>query len=123
LNSVELRTLIGIEDPSALGNHPDALPARVAVKLGADGCVLYRRGSPQVAAPAFAVDTLDTTGAGDAFAAGYLAGWMWGLPDHDLAVFSNAVAALSTTAVGCRDGLPMFGQTREFLQARGHSIG
>ena len=122
LNSVELRTLTGIRDHFALQHHADALPSRVAVKLGADGCVLYRRGFPQVSAPAFAVDTLDTTGAGDAFAAGYLAGWMWGLPDRDLAVFSNAVAARSTTAVGCRDGLPTLEQIRAFLQARGHAL-
>ena len=122
LNSVELRTLTGIQDPFSLQHHADALPSRVAVKLGADGCVLYRRGFPQVSAPAFAVDTLDTTGAGDAFAAGYLAGWMWGLPDRDLALFSNAVAARSTTAVGCRDGLPTLEQIRAFLQARGHAI-
>jgi ribokinase len=122
LNTIELRALMGIQDPLALERHADALPARVAVKLGADGCVLYRRGAAPVAAPAFAVDTLDTTGAGDAFAAGYLAGWMWGLPDHQLAVFSNAVAALSTTAIGCRDGLPTRAQIKAFLQARGHAI-
>lgn len=119
VNSVELNLLAGVANPEALASRVDDLPPRVAVKLGAEGCMLFRRGAPTVSAPAFAVDTVDTTGAGDAFAVGYLAGWIWGLSDQDLAVLSNAVAALSTRAYGCRDGLPSLSQVRAFLGTRG----
>jgi ribokinase len=119
VNSVELSLLTGVADPEALAAHADSLPPRIAVKLGARGSVLFRRGAPTVSAPAFAVDTVDTTGAGDAFAVGYLAGWIWGASDQDLAGLSNAVAALSTRAYGCRDGLPSLDQVRSFLRARG----
>lgn len=122
LNAVELRLLLGITDVRSLPDYAGALPPRVAVKLGAQGCVLYRRGSRLTTAPALPVDTVDTTGAGDAFAAGYLVGWIRGLEDADLALFSNAVAALSTRAHGCRDGLPTAPQVAAFLRGRGVAI-
>ncbi|MGH2559599.1 MAG: carbohydrate kinase family protein, partial [Thermomicrobiales bacterium] len=57
-------------------------------------------------APAFAVDVVDTTGAGDAFAGGVAYGmalrWEW----PRVARFANAVAALSTRALGSQTALP-----------------
>ncbi len=116
LNTVEMGLLINMTDVRQLPVCADALPPRVAIKLGAKGCVLYERGAALTFAPAFKVDAIDTTGAGDAFAAGHLVGWIHGLVGEGLATFSNAVAALSTRVHGCRDGLPTMNEVTAFLR-------
>ncbi len=75
------------------------------IKLGALGS---RWISPWgiVEEPAPKVRALDTTGAGDAFNAGFLAGLLSGLPARSALRLGNSVGALSTRAVGGLDGLP-----------------
>ena len=76
----------------------------VALKLGADGCYVAGAGFEGcVAAPA--VEAVDSTGAGDAFAAGFLYGHLAGWPLERTAAFANAAGALATTAVGATEGL------------------
>lgn len=75
------------------------------IKLGPRGS---RWVSPKetVAEPAPRVRALDTTGAGDAFNAGFLAGLLSGLPARRALRLGNTVGALSTRAVGGLDALP-----------------
>jgi ribokinase len=74
-NADEARLLTGCADPTdaaraLAGRHPV-----VAVSLGADGA-LWASGDVLVHRPARPTDVVDTTGAGDAFAAGLLAAWL-----------------------------------------------
>jgi ribokinase len=55
--------------------------------------------------PAPRVETIDGTGAGDAFAAGLLYGLLAGWPLVRAARLANAAGALATTAVGASDGV------------------
>ncbi len=83
----EMRRLIRALEPDVVlanRDETDAFGADAArdralfvEKRGADAALLHRRGEPSVAVSAIAVDGVDdTTGAGDAFAAGFLtAGW------------------------------------------------
>lgn len=75
------------------------------IKLGSKGS---RWISPRgmVEEPAPAVRAVDTTGAGDAFNAGFLAGLLSGLPARRALRLGNAVGARSTRSVGGLDGLP-----------------
>ena len=50
--------------------------------------------------PAFSVDTIDTTGAGDAFTAGVLTGIIHGLGPEEAARLGAATGALATTTIG-----------------------
>jgi sugar/nucleoside kinase (ribokinase family) len=76
----------------------------VAVKLGAEGCFVGGEGFESfVAAPK--VEVVDGTGAGDAFAAGFLYGSLAGWPLERTASFANAAGALATTAVGAVEGI------------------
>src|SRR5439155_15319239 len=78
----------------------------VAVTLGADGVELHRPGSPVAAVPAFPVDVVDTTGAGDAFS-GALAWALAGGEALDSAIeLACAAAAPSTRALGARSAQP-----------------
>jgi sugar/nucleoside kinase (ribokinase family) len=71
----------------------------VAVTLGAEGAVA-RAGGDTVRAPAVAVDVVDTTGAGDTFTAGLIAGRLRGLPDAEALRLACACGSLSTRAPG-----------------------
>jgi sugar/nucleoside kinase (ribokinase family) len=75
------------------------------VKLGAMGSRwISARGIVEESAPR--VKPVDTTGAGDAFNAGFLAGLLSGLPPRRALRLGNTVGARSTRAVGGLDGLP-----------------
>ncbi|MEO8501443.1 MAG: carbohydrate kinase family protein [Vicinamibacteria bacterium] len=75
------------------------------IKLGASGSRwISRRGTIEEAAPK--VNPVDTTGAGDAFNAGFLAGLLSRLPARRALRLGNIVGALSTRAVGGLEGLP-----------------
>jgi sugar/nucleoside kinase (ribokinase family) len=72
------------------------------VKLGALGSLLVSEDGTVVHAPAEPVDVVDTTGAGDAFAAGFLPSWL----DHDDPLLclerGNRAAARVVARVGAR---------------------
>jgi sugar/nucleoside kinase (ribokinase family) len=86
----------------------------VVAKAGADGAVAAH-GERLVRAGAPTVDALDTTGAGDAFDAGYLASMLAGDPLERSLEIANACGALSTRAVGGVDAQPTMGEVIGFL--------
>ncbi|MFW5978079.1 MAG: PfkB family carbohydrate kinase, partial [Halohasta sp.] len=63
-------------------------------------------GDDAVDHPGFAVDTVDTTGAGDAFVAGAISASREGRGLAEAVAFANAVAATATTAPGAMTALP-----------------
>ena len=73
---------------------------RVVVKHGAGGAEV-RTDDETISHPGFAVDPVDTTGAGDAFAAGFLAASQSGSDEYALAV-GNACGALAARTTGAR---------------------
>lgn len=76
----------------------------VAVKLGAAGC--FVAGDEfEGEVPAYPVQAIDGTGAGDAFAAGLIYGRLAGWSLCDAARLGNAAGALAASAVGATEGL------------------
>ena len=75
-----------------------------AATLGEEG-VLAWDGTRFHYAPAFRVETLDTTGAGDIFHAGFIYGLLQGWPLQRQLDFGCAAAALNCTAIGARGGI------------------
>jgi sulfofructose kinase len=75
-----------------------------AATLGEEG-VLAWDGTSFHYAPAFRVDTIDTTGAGDIFHAGFIYGLLQGWPLERQLDFACAAAALNCTAIGARGGI------------------
>lgn len=72
----------------------------VAVRLGADGCVILVPGDEPVHVPGFAVEALDTNGAGDAHVGAFLAALATGQHPLVAARRANACAALAVTRPG-----------------------
>jgi sugar/nucleoside kinase (ribokinase family) len=77
----------------------------VAVTLGPHGAVA-RTGAETVRAPAVAVEVVDTTGAGDTFTAGLIAGRLRGLAPEEALRLACACGSLSTRAAGGTAGQP-----------------
>lgn len=82
--------------------------AIVCVTLGEEGSLTRCQGR-EIRTPAFRVPVIDTTGAGDVFRGGFIAGWLLHetAPDlEDILIYANAVAALKCRALGARQGIP-----------------
>lgn len=71
----------------------------VVIKDGSHGCFV-RSGSRTFQSPAYRVEAVDTTGAGDAFAAGFIAGIVRGLDTEGCARLANAAGALCAAHLG-----------------------
>lgn len=85
------------------GRSADAPPLTVAVKLGAQGALAVR-GEEALRLPADAVKVVDSTGAGDAFDAGFIFGFLGGRELGEMLALAVACGTLSTRAIGGVDG-------------------
>jgi sugar/nucleoside kinase (ribokinase family) len=79
--------------------------ALLCVTLGDQGAMALDAAGTHYA-PAFAVDAVDTTGAGDVFRAGFIYAWLHGWPTDEILRFANAAAAVSCTRLGALGGIP-----------------
>lgn len=77
----------------------------LCVTLGERGAMALD-GDRIVHAPAFHVDPVDTTGAGDVFRAGFIVGTLSGWPIERILRFANAAAAVSCRVLGAMNGVP-----------------
>jgi sugar/nucleoside kinase (ribokinase family) len=110
----EAQALTGESDPArmvaafrAAGVKRDAL---IGIKLDADGCYLDD-GRQQVFCPAYKIDCVDTTGAGDTWFGGLLVALQKQMPLERAGRFANRVAADCCTALGASAGVRSFEET------------
>ena len=75
------------------------------ITLGAGGCVI-RTEAGAWHVPGYAVDVVDTTGSGDAFAAGFAVALAEGRPPAEAGAFANACGAIAATVFGAQPSLP-----------------
>jgi ribokinase len=75
------------------------------IKLGAGGCIIRDAGR-WIRVPAFGISAVDTTGAGDAFAAAFLRARLRGWPAIEAALFANAAGAAAASVVGAGENMP-----------------
>jgi ribokinase len=83
----------------------------VAVKLGEKGCYVTDGKEAHLIEP-YPVKVVDTTGAGDAFCAGFLYGLVKGKDLYDCGRLGNFVASRCIAKVGARAGLPKLSELR-----------
>ena len=91
----------------------------VGLKLGRDGC-LVGSDSGLIRVPGFAVEARDSTGAGDSFAAGFIAGFLGGLDWHSAAVLGNAMGAMAAARVGAGTMAPKVREVQALLGSHQH---
>lgn len=93
-----------------------------AMTLGTHGA-LARENGRYVYSPAFVVNCIDTTGAGDVFHGAFCYAVLQGMPLTEALEFSNAMAALNCTAIGARGGIAGLDSVRALIargERRGH---
>jgi len=117
-NADQLLALTGRASLAGAMDDIVALGTRgVAVTLGADGCLVATRQDPAaMALPALEVEVVDTTGCGDGFTAGMLAGLLLGADPVDAAWLGVACGSLVATGLGSDAGIEDLGQVLGFLE-------
>lgn len=104
-NENELRLLTGKEFVDGAETLIKEGVKVVAVKLGERGCYVTD-GKESFLVDSFKVKVVDTTGAGDAFCAGFLHGLLSGRDLYACGQIANFVAARKIEKAGAREGLP-----------------
>jgi ribokinase len=105
-NAFELEQLTGEEDYRKGADYMISMGVKVvAVKLGSKGCYVTD-GEEKLSVAPFKVKVVDTTGAGDAFDAGFLYGLLHEKSLYECGQLGNYVASRSVMAMGARAGLP-----------------
>jgi sulfofructose kinase len=106
----------GVNDPFlALETIQKEYGMRVAaMTLGAHGS-LARENGRFYYSPAFVVNCVDTTGAGDVFHGAFCYAVLQGMPMSDALDFSNAMAALNCTSLGARGGIRVLDGVRALI--------
>jgi len=115
-------SLTGKRDIWEAGRAMLALGPRIVVQTeGEDGSYTTTAGE-SFHTPAFKVNVVDTTGAGDVFHGAYLVGLLHGWDLRTTALFATATAALECTKLGGRRAIPTYDEVIMFLHERGISI-
>ena len=105
LGEADSRRLLATDLAAALATRLEGradVGGTVVVKLGADGAVAATSRGAVVEAPAPPVTAVDATGAGDAFAAGFLAAWLGGDGLDEALDTGAAFGARAVTTIGAR---------------------
>jgi sugar/nucleoside kinase (ribokinase family) len=113
-NRDEAELLTGEKTPEAAARKClEAGAGCVVVKKGADGCCICT-GDGTIDVPAYRVERcLDTTGAGDTFAAGFIYAHSRGMALRECGMFANAAASLCVEHVGASDCISGCSQVTE----------
>lgn len=113
-NETELAGICGTADRTAALRALDNGRTMIVAKLGPHGCMAIRDGEI-FSVPAFHVDPVDTTGAGDTFNAGFLHAWLEGQALVDAMTFGAACGALSTLGLGGTANQPTADEVQTFM--------
>ena len=121
MNSFEARELGRSENVvRAAENIASRVKVReLIVTLGSRGALLLRDGEVKYS-DAFKVPPVDTTGAGDTFAAAYVVASVLDLDPIDKLIFANAAASLKVTKRGARSS-PRLNEVIDFLESLGYA--
>lgn len=94
--------------------------ALIVLKLGAEGCAAFSGAIPNaveqgLVAPGFPVEVFNVLGAGDAFMAGFLRGWLRGEAVERCCTLGNAAGAMVVSRHGCAPAMPSWEEMEYFL--------
>ena len=115
----EAAKLTGEEEPNRIADRLFDMGARnVIVKLGKDGALFCPAGEERFVLPTYrSIKPVDTTGAGDSFCAGFLAGLAQGWDYRRSGAFANAVGTHCIMAVGASTGIRSIRETLQFMES------
>ena len=91
------------------------------VTLGPEGSYILSRDGVQKI-PSYEVPVVDTTGAGDAYAAGFIHSYQQNISLSDCGKYAAACAALQITLSNARDGMPRKDEVDDFINAKNKTL-
>ena len=91
----------------------------LVLKRGAHGSTVFRPDAAPTDVAPFPVEVLNVLGAGDAFASGFLYGYLQGWPLERAARMGNACGAIVVTRHGCANFMPTLDEVSAFVAGRG----
>jgi len=110
------QAVTGIDNLTLAGKKITEMGPKIFVQTeGENGCYTFTS-DEAFHTPAFKVDVVDTTGAGDVFHGAYIVGLIHGWNLRRIAEFASAVSAIKCTRMGGRSGIPTFAETLAFLK-------
>ena len=101
-NADEAELLSGMPTPDTAARFLAKHFGSVVVKQGPAGAIAFGSRGEATTTPSLTVDVVDTTGAGDAFAAGFLIPWTQGRPLNDCLARATVLAGRAVAGVGGR---------------------
>ena len=114
----EATLLTGARDPErAFARLVKAGAREVVLKLGKPGCLISYNGAPE-RVPSFNVKMVDSTGAGDAFVAGFLQARLRGWSAEEAALAASAGGAAAVSFIGAGEKLPGAREVASLLRSR-----
>ncbi len=117
-NDHEAALLTGEQEPRAQAERLLAAGCGAAIITRGERGVLLARAGQTMELPAFAVPMVDGSGAGDAFAAGLIAGLVRNWELGDCLRLASAVGASCCTKLGCTPGVFTWAEAEVFLKDR-----
>ena len=117
LNEIEGAELSGETEPEKILNRLTTLypSAQIVLTLGGDGSV-YASGSERIAQPAFTVQAVDTTAAGDTFTGYFFAAVAEGIPAPEALRRASKASSISVTRPGAAASIPTLAEVLEALK-------
>jgi 5-dehydro-2-deoxygluconokinase len=123
--------IVGTEEEiHILGGVTDTIPALRAIRAQSDALIVCKRGAlgcsafagaipdsldDGVAGERFEIEVFNVLGAGDAFMAGFLRGWLRGEPVETCCTWGNACGAIVVSRHGCAPAMPTWPELQLFL--------
>ncbi len=95
--------------------------ALIVAKRGAQGCVAFPKAIPAslddgIRGPGFPVEVYNVLGAGDAFMAGFLSGWLRDEPIEQCCAYANACGAIAVSRLLCAPEYPSAQELKHFME-------
>lgn len=117
-NEDEARFFTGKDDPEAMADVFLGYGVKnVIIKMGSRGCLLKTSEGTAFVLPAYEIEAVDATGAGDNFAAGFVSEILRGKAKEEALLFANTCGAICATAVGAAAALKSRQQVLEWIKA------
>ena len=112
-------TRVGGDVEAAVGRLLELGPAAVVEKRGEQGARVWTAEGATIEVDGFPVEVQNILGAGDAFAAGFLYGYVNGWDWHRSARLGNACGAIVVTKHGCANFMPSLDEAMAFAEQHG----
>ncbi|MEE8445990.1 MAG: 5-dehydro-2-deoxygluconokinase [Alphaproteobacteria bacterium] len=109
------------DTPAALRRVRELSQAVIVCKRGPMGCLVFPGAIPEsiedgIRGAQFAIEVYNVLGAGDAFMAGFLRGWLRGEPLETCATWANACGAFTVSRLMCSREIPTWDELTYFLE-------